>query len=147
MTARRAIRRSAAILLVALLGACGASSGASETTRAARPLVTFARTGGLAGVRDTLRVSVAGRVAVTRRPASSPTRFTRLGPRRLGALRRALRRARLPRRARYPGPPGSADLFHYVIATPGHRVEAGGLGRAPARVRRLIARLTALLEA
>jgi hypothetical protein len=135
-------------MLAALLGACGAGSsgatGTAATTRA--PLVTFARGGGLAGVRDLLRVSGTGRVAVTRRPASSPTRHARLGPRRLGALRRALRRARLPRRARYPGPPGSADDFHYLIVTPGHRVEADGLGHPPPRVRHLIARLTALLE-
>jgi hypothetical protein len=112
-----------------LLAACGESGrtgppidpgwSASTSTTPAGPLVTVQRTGGLAGVRDTVTVDGAGTWRATRRDGR--TTSGRLDPSALTTLRTLIEQASWPVEAttgpRHPCPDG----FIYHI-TAGNRV-------------------------
>jgi hypothetical protein len=131
------VRVAVALLLLLAIGAGPA--------RAAAPLLSAQRTGGIAGVQDRLVVRADGRATVTHRDGERG----RLAPGRTRAVRVALRRARLETLARAYRPKGVVnDGFVYVLRSAGHtvRVEEGAEG-VPLRLRRLLSAVGALLSA
>lgn len=145
---KRPMSRALLIAVVGLLAACG--SGASGSTEkqppTSRTLVSLVKTGGFAGISERVVVRRSGRVLVSNgRLRGGQARASRLGPRRLRRVRRAVRRAALPRHHAYTQPPPVADAFHYRLATPGHVVTWDNPGGTPpARITRLAARLERL---
>lgn len=107
-------------LLAALAGALvGAPGGGARSEGSA--VITWARTGGFAGVSDSLRIGT-GRRAVALRDGERFTR--RLSARRYAHLRALLDRAHLESlKPRYPAP-GAADTFQYAVGYRGHSVQA-----------------------
>jgi hypothetical protein len=134
----------ACVLVAASLGvACGATAAPTrEVARgASQRLLTYERSGGLAGSRATLTVTRDRRVVA--RP--NGRRLT-LGIREYRRLRADLAHADLARlpahsRAEHPVPDG----FSYVVVAGGHRVSAE-TGAVPARLAPLLKRLNGLLR-
>jgi hypothetical protein len=145
---KRPLSRALLAAVVGLLAACGTGASGSTEKRAPAPrtLVSLVKTGGFAGISERVVVRRSGRMLVTDgRLGGGQARASRLGPRRLRGVRRAIRRAALPRHRAYTEPPPVADAFHYRLATPGHVVawDSPG-GSPPARITRLAARLERL---
>ena len=128
---------------IALLAVLVALSSAAAPA-AARTLVRYERTGGLAGFHDEVTVGTGGRVHVERR--TGERRFT-LSERRLRALRKAVREARFATlRERYAPPDRVADGFTETTRHAGHTVVVQTGAKAPARLDRLLSRLRPLLS-
>ena len=117
-------------LMVALAGAPGAAS--------AKTLVSFAQSGGLAGVSTTVTVTTAGHVAVD---GSGPDRAHRLRTTTLGHLRKLLSAARWDRAN--PGTSHCADCFEYVVRYHGRRAryDDSQTKQVPGSVRAVVAEL------
>ena len=128
------MRRASLLLLVPLVAALAASCGGTDSTTPADDrapsttprAVELRRTGGLAGVDDTLRLSADGRASLTRRDgASTDCRVDRAVTERLWSVDLA---------ALGPPPSGGprvADGFVYRVRSGGHDVtvadgETGG---------------------
>jgi hypothetical protein len=109
---------------------------------AAAPLVSYERTGGLAGVDDVVDVSGSGAVIVRHRDGD--VHRTRLGVRRLRALRRAIRAAHFERPVR-THPTNCDDCFSYRLRHGGHTLSFSQLA-APARVDGVLRILAPLAE-
>ncbi len=123
------------VLLVAVLMAgCGEDAAAGV-------LVSWARSGGIAGLADSVSVRPGGQV-VARGRRSGARRF-RISSRRLAMLRGLVRAADLPGNADLGGP-SCCDQFSYVVATPGHRVTWTDGAKVPRRILRLESALAAL---
>ena len=118
-------------LMVALAGAPGAAS--------AKTLVSFAQSGGLAGVSMMVTVTTTGHVAVD--GAGGDDRSHRLRTATLRHLRELLSAARWDRAN--PGRSGCADCFEYVVRYHGHRAryDDSQARQVPASVRAVVAEL------
>jgi hypothetical protein len=139
MAARRLARLVAGLGAAALVG-CGSTTVAPH----AGPLVTYVRSGGVAGVLDELRVSGSG-AATLRVAASSPRISFRLRPAEIERIRRDIDAANIgairPTRA-----PACADCFHYRVAAGGDAVEADE-SRIPPALRPLLGELGRIVDA
>lgn len=101
-------------------------------------IIRYGKSGGIAGVSETLRVRADGVAFATSRGA--PAVRARLTPKRLARLRSALKAAHLETLHRdYPAP-GAADTFVYSVTYQGHTVTADQT-RMPARLRKPVALL------
>ena len=118
-------------LMVAVAGAPGAAS--------AKTLVSFAQSGGLAGVSMTVTVTTTGRVAVD--GAGGNDRSQRLRTATLRHLRKLLSAARWDRAN--PGRSHCADCFEYVVRYHGRRAryDDSQAKQVPASVRAVVAEL------
>jgi hypothetical protein len=105
-------------------------------------LVTFHRTGGIAGVDD--RVTVKADRHVTVRSRGSSAGHRRISVAAIRRLRHALKEARLGRPPPQGPPGGCADCFHYTISYGGHHVQLSE-DRVPDRMRRAIDLLSRLI--
>jgi hypothetical protein len=122
---------------------CGSADAGTVPAHAdAAPLVSYERTGGIAGVDD--RVEVSGGGAVTVRHRDGAKHRTRLSARRLRALRRALTAAHFERPVA-AGPTGCSDCFFFRLRHGGHTLSFSQLA-APARVNGVLDILTALAD-
>jgi hypothetical protein len=122
-----------------------APDGGAEATTVGNPpyrrasLVSYARTGGFAGLRESLTVFRGGAV-------TSTNGSFRLSARRLAALEAALRSARFSTLARrYPADYPVSDGFVYRVEYASRAVTVEDGGRPPARLRRVLALLTDIL--
>jgi hypothetical protein len=120
--------------------ACGAE-GVPAAPVSRSTLVTFHRTGGIAGRDD--RVAVLRNRRVTVRHYRGGTQHRRLSVAAMAALRRDLAAAHLERPLPPPGPGGCADCFVFDVAADGHSAHLSEID-IPARVRPLLARLSRL---
>ena len=118
-------------LMVALAGAPGAAS--------AKTLVSFAQSGGLAGVSMMVTVTTTGHVAVD--GAGDDDRSHRLRTATLRHLRELLSAARWDRAN--PGTSQCADCFEYVVRYHGRRAryDDSQAKQVPASVRAVVAEL------
>jgi hypothetical protein len=118
-------------LMVALAGAPGAAS--------AKTLVSFARSGGLAGVSMTVTVTTTGHVAVD--GPGGDDRSHRLRTATLRHVRELLSAARWDRAN--PGRSRCADCVEYVVRYHGHRAryDDSQARQVPASVRAAVAEL------
>jgi hypothetical protein len=141
---RRPFLGLACVLVAAGLGvACGATAApTTEASRSASPrLLSYERSGGLAGRRATLTVTRDRRVVA--RPDGRRLTLSTREYRRLRADLTHADLARLPANSRADNP--VPDGFSYVIAAGGHRVTAE-TGAVPARLAPLLKRLNGLLR-
>jgi hypothetical protein len=130
----------ARMVCVALLSALVFAASAAPATSAT--LVTFHKTGGIAGVDQRLTVRTDGRATVSGR--SGPTRHRQLRAATMRRLRSRLAAAHLERPL--PPPPGCADCFEFAISYHGHHVKLVDAGNLPARVGPLVAELTRVAD-
>jgi hypothetical protein len=132
------------VVVAAIVIAVGYGSADAKTlsAHAGAPLVSYERTGGIAGFDD--RVVVFGGGAVIVRHREGAKRHTRLSARRLRALRHAVRAAHFERpiTAR---PPNCADCFFFTLRHGGHTLSFSQVG-APARVNGVLQILTPLAD-
>jgi len=128
--------RMTRIVCVAVLAAL-----ALATPVSAKPatLVTFHKSGGVAGVDQRLTVRTDGRAAISNRGATTQHRQLRASTMR--RLRSRLAAAHLERPLPQP-PMGCADCFEYAISYHGHHVKLIDAGNLPARVVPLVNELT-----
>ena len=128
--------------LIPLLAAAALLAGAARAD--ATTLVRYQRTGGFAGFADAVTVSTGGAVKVARR---SGTRHFSLSHARLASLRKAVRDARFGTlKARYAPPSMVADGIRETVRHDGRSVTVETGGNPPARLSRLLDRLSRLLS-
>jgi hypothetical protein len=109
----------------------------------AKTLVAYERTGGFAGVHDTVRVGTHGKVTVRRRGSGHGYK---LSAKRLKALERAVRDARFGSlRKRYAPAGVISDGYTETVSHAGRTVVVETGGNPPRRLRRLLERLVDLL--
>jgi hypothetical protein len=130
-------RHLAATPALALVATLALSSPALATT-----LVRYEKSGGIAGIHLAMTVTRAGTAQVTVNHGGTPARH-RLTSRQVSALKRDLRDARFSTlKALYkPGTP-VADGFTQTVRYAGRTVTVRDGGRPPARLSRLLARLS-----
>jgi hypothetical protein len=130
---RRTLARTSA--LAAVLSLALASPAAAKT------LVRYERSGGIAGIQLTMTVTDAGGVRIARARTSEVTRFALPASQRR-ALARALRDARVSTlRGRYAPSTPIADGFVQTVHYAGHDVTVQDGARPPARLGSLLSRL------
>lgn len=117
---------------------------ASPVDAAAKTLVSYERSGGIAGIRTSLSVTVGGSARVTSSRRAGIKRF-KLKSGELHALKRELRDARFSAlRSLYDSDVPIADGIAQTVRYAGHRVTVGTGGRPPARLRKVLNRLSRL---
>ena len=122
---------------------CGSAETRTVPARTASGLlVSYERTGGIAGVDDRVVVSATG--AVTVRHRNGVRHHSRLSAQNLRSLRRAVAAAHFERPVS-AGPNGCADCFFFRLTHRGHVLSFSQLG-APARVNGVLRILTPLAE-
>ncbi len=132
----RALGITAATLLAALLLASPAG--------AAKTLVSYEQSGGIAGLRTSLSVTVGGSARVTSSRTTGISRF-KLATAELRALKRDLRNARFSTlRSLYDSEYPIADGIAQTVRYAGFRVTVSTGGRPPARLRKVLDRLSRL---
>jgi len=136
MTHRRTLSRT--LVLSALASLALASPAAAKT------LVSYSKTGGIAGINVSMTVSDGGSARVTGSRTGAAKRFS-MSSRSLRALRRALKDARfstLKRRyvSRYP----VSDAITQTVRYAGRTVSVSDGGNPPERLRKLLSRLSGL---
>lgn len=110
----------------------------------ARTLVSYDKSGGIAGFRTAMSVSVGGMARVTSNHAPGIERF-RLGTSELRALKRELRDARFSTLRRiYDSKVPIADGIAETVRYAGFRVTVSTGGNPPARLRKVLTRLRLL---
>jgi hypothetical protein len=125
------------IALAALALLVSAPAGSADARRV--PLVSYARSGGFIGVRDSMTVFRGGAV-------SSTNGSFRLSAKRLAALEATLRKARFSTlQRRYPADYPVSDGFVYRVAHARRMVTVEEGGRPPLRLRRVLALLADIL--
>jgi hypothetical protein len=132
-------------LMATLVIAVGCGSAETRTVPAhadAARLVSYERTGGIAGVDDRVVVDAGG--AVTVRHRDGVRHRTRLSARDMRALRRALVAAHFKRPVTAV-PSGCADCFFFRLSHGGHTLSFSQLA-APARVNAVLRILTQVAE-
>jgi hypothetical protein len=128
--------------IVLLLATAVLLAGAAPAN--ARTLVRYERSGGFAGFDDAVTVSTGGSVKVARRTG---TRRFSLSHSRLVSLRRAVRDARFGTlKARYAPPSMVADGIRETVRHDGRTVTVETGGNPPARLARLLDRLSRLMS-
>lgn len=134
-----------AVLLLALLAACGRGAGTDgPASPSPGPLVTLVRYGGIAGAHDRVSVDGAGVATVVgdRPPA---TRTVTLAAADLAALRTTLERSHITTLQRNYLDPKAADEYQYDVTYQGVTVTADE-GVVPAALRPVVDQLVALLR-
>ena len=132
-------------LMAAMVIAVGCGSAETRTVPAhadAARLVSYERTGGIAGVDDRVVVFAGG--AVTIRHHDGVMHRTRLSARSVRALRRALVAAHFERPVT-AGPTGCADCFFFRLSHDSHTLSFSQLP-APARLNGVLRILTPLAD-
>lgn len=127
-----------------VLGALLASLVLASPASAAKTLVSYEQSGGIAGIQTSMSVTVEGaaRVTTSRRPGIK--RF-KLKSGELSALKRDLRRARFSTlRSLYDSKVPVADGIAQTVRYAGHRVTVSTGGRPPARLTKVLDRLERL---
>lgn len=129
------------IAVVAVL-ACLAAAG--PAVAGAKTLVSYEQSGGIAGIRTSLSVTVGGSARVTTNRSEGISRF-KLTRSELHALKRELRAARFSTlRALYDSKTPISDGIAQTVRYAGRRVTVSTGGRPPARLRTVIDRLSRL---
>ena len=136
-------------LLVALTG-CGSSSGGPSTTPTgpshdpAAPLVTYLKSGGIAGIYERLTVDPTGRATVSQGlPSTAKVKSFSLTSSELSALKHSLDAADLESQ-KNASPQACADCFVYDITYAGHHFR-GDQATLPAQVEPAVTTLNALI--
>ena len=138
MSARpRTVPRALALaLLASLLVAAPAS---------AKTLVRYDRSGGIAGIQETMTISTGGSVRVTGQRGASAATSYRLSAKNLRGIKRRLRDARFSTlRARYVSREPIADGITQSVNYARRSVTVGDGAKPPERLRRLLSRLSQL---
>lgn len=115
-----------AITVMLLSGACMAAEDS-----AAKPLITYVRTGGIAGVDDTVTVSQDGAVQVSTRSATAQT--SQLSSSELAELQALIAAADLPSLDKEYKQDGLSDAFEYRLTSGANTVRWTD-GTAPAQL-------------
>ncbi len=111
---------------------------------AAKTLVSYEESGGIAGTRTSLSVTIGGSARVTTSRSRGISRF-KLTRTELHALKRDLRAARFSRlRSLYDSEVPISDGIAQTVRYAGHRVTVSTGARPPARLRRVLERLSRL---
>jgi hypothetical protein len=132
-----------ALALCALLGAAFGIA-ASPAAAGAKTLVSYEQSGGIAGTRTSLSVTLGGSARVTTSRAPGIKRF-KLTLAELHALKRDLREARFSTlRSLYDSDEPIADGIAQTVRYAGYRVTVGMGARPPARLRKVLDRLSRL---
>jgi hypothetical protein len=125
----------------AALALLAAASLAVASPAAAKTLVRYEKSGGIAGIQTTLTITTGGGATVKGRIASATRRF-KLTSTQLRGLRKALRDARFSTlRALYAPNVPIADGFTRGVRYAGRSVTVRDGGKPPARLSRLLERL------
>jgi hypothetical protein len=134
------IARLVVVAAVLPLAALAAASPAS----AAKTLVSYEQSGGIAGIRTSLSVTVGGSARVTSSRTSGISRF-KLSDDELHALKSDLRMARFSTlRSLYDSEVPIADGINQTVRHAGFRVTVSTGGKPPRRLRRVLDRLSRL---
>jgi hypothetical protein len=127
-----------------VVGAALASLALAGPAVAAKTLVTYEQSGGIAGIQTSLSVTVGGSARVTSSRAMGIKRF-KLTRDELHALKHALHDARFETlRSLYDSKVPVADGISQTVRYDGHRVTVGTGSRPPQRLRTLLTRLARL---
>lgn len=117
---------------------------ASPAAAGARTLVSYEQSGGIAGLRTSLSVTLGGSARVTSSRTHGISRF-KLSLTELHALKRELRDARFSTlRSLYDSDVPIADGIAQTVRYAGYRVTVSTGGRPPGRLRRVLDRLARL---
>jgi hypothetical protein len=141
---RRRAGVHAAMIRAALLASLLASLVVASPAGAARTLVSYEQSGGIAGTRISLSVTIGGNARVTSSRVRGIKRF-KLARDDLHALKRDLRDARFSTlRALYDTKMPVADGISQTVRYDGRRVTVSTGARPPLRLRTLLTRLARL---
>jgi hypothetical protein len=133
-----------AITIALTLAVLSVASLALASPAAAKTLVRYEKSGGIAGIQVTLSVTDAGSATVTRSRLGKDRRF-KLTSTQLRGLRKALRDARFSSlRARYAPKIQIADGFTRSVRYAGRGVTVSDGAKLPVRLSRLLERLEKL---
>lgn len=128
-------------LVVALVLAMLAPASAAS---AAKTLVSYEQSGGIAAIRTSLSVTVGGSARVTSNRTTGIRRF-KLTRSELGVLKRELRAARFSTlRSLYDSKEPISDGIAQIVRYAGYRVTVSTGGRPPSRLRKVLDRLSRL---
>lgn len=132
---------TASVLLatVCAIAACGSPAKSSDT----RPLVTFAKSGGIAGKASSLVIDRGGGSTLTTYPPKTKT-FVLDGDKR-DELVRSLNAIKGLRPSYEPARP-TADDFRYSVTYQGRNVQASGSAQLPGSLRSLIDLLDGIVK-
>jgi hypothetical protein len=118
---------------------------ALAATASAKTLVTYARSGGIAGEQSSVTVGTKGKAKVRSRSADSRT--VTLSKKRLRRLKQAIKAAKLSGLDAHYGPKGVVnDGITQSVTSGGVTVTVETGGEPPARLSKLLAKLDALLQ-
>jgi hypothetical protein len=142
--AARSVVSLATLMTTMVIGVgCGsADTGTVSAHAGAARLVSYERTGGIAGVEDHVNVFAGGAVTVRHRDGAK--HHTRLSARRMRALRRAIAAAHFEQPIT-AGPTSCSDCFAFHLRHDGHTLSFSEVG-APARVNGVLRILTPLAD-
>jgi hypothetical protein len=134
----RVVIARALVLCAVLVGAASPAAAGPKT------LVSYEQSGGIAGTRTSLSVTVGGSARVTTSRAMGIERF-KLAAVELRALKRELREARFSTlRSLYDSKAPIADAVAQTVRYAGYRVTVSTGGRPPGRLRKVLDRLSRL---
>ena len=131
--------------LIALVLCAGCALVApSPVAAGAKTLVSYELSGGIAGIRTSLSVTIGGSARITSNRTTGIERF-KLTSSQLRALKRDLRDARFSTlRSLYDSKAPISDGINQTVRYAGYRVTVGMGGRPPARLRKVLDRLSRL---
>ena len=135
---------TAMALLIGLAGCGNAEDSTTAPSGDPDTLVSYSRTGGIAGVDERLRVAPDGAATLTLGPTANPASF-QLAAADLATLRDEVDAADLAN-FEPPGPTACADCFVYDIETADGRASYAETDQPPPAVQALAAHLGAIVE-
>jgi hypothetical protein len=136
--------RGRVIARVVLWSVLASLALASPASAASKTLVSYEQSGGIAGIQTGLSVTVGGSARLTSSRVPGITRF-KLTVAQLRGLKRDLRDARFSTlRSLYESKDPVADGISQTVRYAGHRVTVSTGGRPPARLRKVLMRLSGL---
>ncbi len=134
------------VALLALAAGCGSKDSSTSTTKpGAQPaLVTYVKSGGIAGIYEKVVVDESGKATVSQGlPSTAKVKSFSLSDAELSALRRSLDAAELASQ-KNASPQGCADCFVYDITYNGTHFR-GDEATLPAQVKLAVTQLNALI--
>jgi hypothetical protein len=136
--------RGGVIARAVLLSALASLALASPAGAGPRTLVSYEQSGGIAGIQTALSVTVGGSARLTTSRVAGIKRF-KLTVAQLRGLKRDLRDARFSTlRSLYDSKVPVADGISQTVRYAGYRVTVSTGGRPPARLRKVLMRLSGL---
>jgi hypothetical protein len=132
-------------LMVVLAGCGGKSDSSSESTPSGPVLLSFSRSGGVAGTFDTLIVRDGGASEISEEIGGAVTARFQLPPEQLARLRREFAAAHFETVGSALSS-GCADCFLYVITYRGYTIRRDEAS-LPAKMKPLVATLQAIVDA